>query len=181
MSCEPWQCAEIAATKKANSIQKPEIAVAMIKKAAHPILVVGSYATDRFMEGKPLIEFLIDLANASKIPVVATAQMVGEFLKRGYTPAGSMSAMDIGQRLVDPTWKGIDGKGTHDVAIFVGMPYYMEALILSGLKHFAPQLKTITIDNLYHPHASWSYPNVSLEAWAENLKVMTLKFKEGGN
>ena len=34
MSCEPWQCAEIAATKKANPIQKPEIAVAMIKKAS---------------------------------------------------------------------------------------------------------------------------------------------------
>lgn len=181
MSCEPWQCAEIAATKKANAIQKPEIAVALIKKAAHPILVVGSYATERYMEGRPLIEFIIDLANASKIPVVATAQMVGEFLKRGYTPAGYMSAMDIGQRLVDPQWKGIDGKGVHDVAIFVGMPYYMESLILSGLKHFAPQLKTITLDNLYHPHASWSYPNVSLEAWAENLKVMTLKFKEGGN
>jgi len=181
MSCEPWQCAEIAATKKANPIQKPEIAVALIKKATHPILVVGSYAIERKMEGKLLIEYLIDFANASKIPVVATAQMVGEFLKRGYTPAGYMSAMDIGNRLVDPTWQGIDGKGPHDVAVFVGLPYYMEALILSGLKHFAPQLKTITIDNLHHAHATWSYPNVSLEAWAENLKVMTLKFNEGGN
>ncbi len=181
MSCEPWQCAEIAATKKANAIQKPEIAVAIIKKATHPILVVGSYAVERMIEGKLLIEYLIDFANASKIPVVATAHMVGEFLKRGYTPADYMSAMDIGNRLVDPTWQGIDGKGPHDVALFVGMPYYMEALILSGLKHFAPQLKTITIDNLFHPHATWSYPNVSIEAWAENLKVMTLKFKEGGN
>jgi acetyl-CoA decarbonylase/synthase complex subunit epsilon len=181
MSCEPWQCAEIAATKKANPIQKPEIAVSLIKKATHPILVVGSYAIERYMEGKPLIDYLIDFANASKIPVVATAQMVGEFLKRGYQPAGFMPAMDIGNRLVDPTWQGIDGKGPHDVAVFVGMPYYMEALILSGLKHFAPQLKTITIDNLHHPHASWSFPNASLETWAENLKVMTLKFNEGGN
>jgi acetyl-CoA decarbonylase/synthase complex subunit epsilon len=61
------------------------------------------------------------------------------------------------------------------------MPYYMEALILSGLKHFAPQLKTITIDNLHHPHASWSFPNASLAIWTENLKVMTSKFNEGGN
>ncbi|MCW4009765.1 MAG: CO dehydrogenase/acetyl-CoA synthase complex subunit epsilon [Candidatus Bathyarchaeota archaeon] len=181
MSCEPWQCAEIAATKKANPIQKPEIAVAMIKRAVRPILVVGSNATARFMEGKPLIDFLIDFANASKVPVVATAHMVSEFLKRGYTPAGYMSAMDIGNRLVDPTWQGLDGKGHPDLAIFVGLPYYMESLILSGLKHFAPDLKTMTIDNLYHAHASWSYPNSTLEAWAENLKVMTLKFKEGGN
>ena len=46
MSCEPWQCAEIASTKKANPIQKPEIAVAMIKKASRPLLIVGSNANE---------------------------------------------------------------------------------------------------------------------------------------
>src|SRR3989304_3642075 len=180
MSCEPWQCAEVASTKKANPITKPEIAVAIIKKAQCPILVIGSNATERWMEGKQLIDYLIDFAKASKVPVVATAHMVGEFLKRGYEPAGFMSAMDIGNRLVDPEWQGIDGKGHPDLAMFVGLPYYMEALILSGLKHFAPDLKTMTLDNMYHPHASWSFPNGTLEDWAENLTVMTLKFKEGG-
>ncbi len=179
MSCEPWQCAEVAATKKANPITKPEVAVALIKKAVRPILVVGSNATERFMEGRQLIEFLIDFAKASKVPVVATAHMVGEFLKRGYEPAGFMSAMDIGNRIVDPSWQGLDGKGHPDLAIFVGLPYYMEALILSGLKNFAPDLRTMTLDNLYHPHASWSFPNAGTDKWAENLKIMTSKF-EGG-
>jgi acetyl-CoA decarbonylase/synthase complex subunit epsilon len=179
MSCEPWQCAEIAATKKANPITKPEVVVAMMKRAARPILVVGSNATERYLEGRQLIDYLIDFARASKVPVVATAHMVGEFLKRGYKPAGFMSAMDIGNRLVDPEWQGIDGKGHPDLALFVGLPYYMEALILSGLKHFAPNLKTITLDNMYHAHASWSFPNAGAKDWAENLKVMTSKF-EGG-
>jgi len=179
MSCEPWQCAEVAATKKANPIQKPAVAVALIKKATRPILIVGSNATDRRMEGKQLIEYLINFAKASKVPVVATAHMVGEFLKRGYKPAAFMSAMDIGNRLVDPEWQGIDGKGHPDLALFVGLPYYMEALILSGLKHFAPNLRTMTLDNMHHPHASWSFPNGNLEDWANNLKVITSKF-EGG-
>lgn len=179
MSCEPWQCAEVSSTKKANPIQKPEVAVAMIKKAQRPILVVGSNATERWMEGRQLIDYLIDFAEASKVPVVATAHMVGEFLKRGYKPAGFMSAMDIGNRLVDPEWKGLDGKGHPDLALFVGIPFYMEGLILTGLMHFAPDLKTMTLDNMYHPHASWSFPNGSLEEWASNLKVMTSKF-EGG-
>jgi len=179
MACEPWQCAEIAATKKANPISKPEIAVAMIKKASRPLLIVGSYATERWMEGKQLIEYLIDFANASKVPVVATAHMVGEFLKRGYQPAGFMSAMDIGNRIVDPEWKGLDGKGPYDLVMFVGLPFYMEELILSGLMHFAPCQKTMTLDNLYHPHASWSFPNAPLEEWAANLKAITSKF-EGG-
>jgi acetyl-CoA decarbonylase/synthase complex subunit epsilon len=177
MSCEPWQCAEIAATKKANPIVKPEIAVAMIKKASRPLLIVGSYATERWMEGKLLIEYLIDFANASKVPVVATAHMIGEFLKRGYQPAGFMSAMDIGNRVVDPEWKGLDGKGPYDLVMFVGLPFYMEELILSGLMHFSPEQKTMTLDNLYHPHASWSFPNATLEEWAANLKVITSKFE----
>jgi len=176
MSCEPWQCAEIAATKKANPITKPEVAVALIKRATRPILIVGSNATERWMGGKQLIDYLIDFAKASKVPVVATAHMVGEFLKRGYEPAGFMSAMDIGNRLVDPSWQGLDGKGHPDLAMFVGLPYYMEALILAGLKHFSPDLKTMTLDNLYHPHASWSYPNATLEDWANNLESMTVKF-----
>ena len=177
MSCEPWQCAEIAATKKANPITKPEVAVAIIKKAAHPILVVGCNATERSIGGKPLIDYIIDFAKASGISIVATAHMVGEFLKRGYEPADFMPAMDIGNRLVDPEWQGIDGKGQPDIALFVGMPYYMESLILSGLKHFAPNLKTMTLDNMYHPHASWSFPNTTLEDWGNNLKSMTAKFE----
>jgi len=58
-------------------------------------------------------------------------------------------------------------------------PFYMEGLVLSGLKHFAPNLKTITLDNMYHPHASWAFPNASMKDWAENLKVMISKFGEG--
>jgi len=180
MSCEPWQCAEIAATKKANPITKPEIAVAMIKRAQRPLLIVGSNATERYMEGKPLIEYMIAFANASKVPVVATAHMVGEFIKRGYQPASFMGAMDIGQRIVDPEWQGLEGKGHPDLILLVGLPYYVESLMLSGFKHFAPDLKTMTLDNLFHPHASWSFPNATFEEWAANLTVMTSKFN-GGN
>ena len=131
------------------------------------------------MEGKQLIEYLIEFSTASNIQVVATAHMVGEFLKRGYEPADFMSAMDIGNRLVDPNWQGIDGKGHPDLALFVALPYYMESLILSGLKHFAPDLKTMTLDNLFHPHATWSFPNANLKQWANNLTIMTSKFKGG--
>ena len=180
MSCEPWQCGEIASTKKANPITKPEIAVAMIKRAQRSLLIVGSNATERYMEGKQLIEYLIDFANASKVPVVATAHMVGEFIKRGYQPASFMNAMEIAQRLVDPTWQGLDGRGHPDLVILVGLPYYVESLMLSGMKHFAPDLKTMTLDNLFHVHANWSFPNATLEEWAANLKVMTSKFN-GGN
>jgi acetyl-CoA decarbonylase/synthase complex subunit epsilon len=56
----------------------------------------------------------------------------------------------------------------------------MESLVLSGLKHFAPDLKTMTLDNMYHPHASWSFANISVKDWIENLTVIIEKCREGG-
>ena len=176
---EPWQTAEIAGPKKALLILKPEVVTAMIKKAKRPLLVVGHLAIEVDSEYAETVDYAIRMSKAAKIPVVATAHTVSEFVKRGFKKAVWMSAMDIGNRLADPEWQGIDSKGPHDVALFVGLPYYMEGNILSGLMHFAPNLKTITLDNVYHPHASWSFPNSSAKDWAENLKVMISKF-EGG-
>jgi len=174
-TAEPWQAAEIPGPKKALVITKPEVAAAMIKRAKRPILIVGHQAAEVELEDKKLIDYMIELAKKANIPVVATAHMISEFLKRGYRPADWMPAVDIGNRLTDSGWKGLDGKGAYDIALFVGLPYYMEWTILSGLKHFAPNLKTITLDNVYQPHASWSFPNISVKDWMENLRVIIEK------
>jgi acetyl-CoA decarbonylase/synthase complex subunit epsilon len=171
-TAEPWQTAEVAGPRKANVISKPEVAAAMIKKAKRPILVVGHEAAEVKVKDKKLIDYMIELAQRSNIQVVATAHIVGEFLKRQYKPAGGMPAVDIGNRLADPEWNGLDGKGSYDLALFVGLPYYMEWTILSGLKNFAPDLKTLTLDNSYQPNASWSFSNTDAKSWAENLKVI---------
>ncbi|MEW6505950.1 MAG: carbon monoxide dehydrogenase beta subunit family protein, partial [Chloroflexota bacterium] len=103
---EPWQTAEIPGPKKAMLIPKPEVAAAMIKRAKHPILVVGHQAAEIRMGNKKLIDYLIKFAEKSNVPVVATAHTIREFAKRDFKPAGSMSAVDIGNRLADPEWMG---------------------------------------------------------------------------
>ncbi len=172
---EPWQTAEVPGPKKAMVITKPEIVAAMIKKAKRPILVVGHKAAEIDLGDKKLIDYMIDLAKSGNIPVVATAHVISDFLKRGYRPAGFMPAVDIGNRLVDIEWKGLDGGGAYDLALFVGLPYYMEWTILNGLKHFAQNLKTITLDKVYHPNASWSFPKTSAKEWMESLTVIIQK------
>lgn len=171
-TAEPWQTAEIPGPKKALVITKPAVVVAMIKRAKRPILVVGHKAleTEGGGEEKP-IDLAILLAKAAEIPVVATAHIVGEFIKKGFHPAAWMPAMDIGNRLKDPEWDGVDGEGQYDLALFMGMQYYLQWLILSGLKHFAySHLTTISIDRFYQPHATWSFPNMKIEEWTKNLK-----------
>jgi acetyl-CoA decarbonylase/synthase complex subunit epsilon len=166
---DSWQTAEIPGPKKASLIIKPDIADAMIRRAKRPIIIVGHGILEYEVEGRKLIDCLIELSRRGKIPVVATASTNREFLNRGFSPSAMMPAVDIANRLTDPQWKGLDGKDSYDLAIFVGLPYYMEWTILSGLKHFAPHVKTMTLDCVYQPNASWSFPNSTIKDWAANL------------
>ncbi len=179
MKAEPWQTAEIAGPKKALLIMKPEVVAAMIKRAKRPLLIVGHLATEIDLETGKMIDYAIRLNKAIGIPVVATAHTIHEFVKQGFQPASQMSAMDIGNRLKDPTWQGLDGKGPYDVALFMGLPYYMGFVILSGLKHFSTDLKTISLDRFYNPHASWSFPNLKPEDWNQSFETIISKL--GGN
>ena len=88
-----------------------------------------------------------------------------------------MHGMDICNRLIDLEWKGLDGKGLYDLALFMGLPYYMEFVMLAGLKNFRKDLKTISLDRFYNPHASWSFPNISIKNWDENLKTIIKKLE----
>jgi len=175
MQAESWQTAEVAGPTKALVITKPEVVVAMVKRAKRPILVVGHEAVDIDVGNEKLIDYTIRLAKTARVPVVATAHIVGEFIKRSFPPAAWMPAVDITNRLQDPEWKGLDGKGQYDVALFVGLPLYMQWILFSTLKHFALNLKTISLDRFYQPHATWSFPNMSLEDWNESLQMMLSK------
>ena len=176
---EPWQTAEVAGPRKANVITKPEIAAAMIKRAKRPIIVVGHLATVADKDTGKMIDYTIRLSKAGGVPVVTTAHTARDFVKEGFQPAASFSVMDIGNRLKDPTWNGLDGKGPYDLAVFMGLPYYMEYLVLSGLKHFSTHIKTITLDRYYNPNASWSFPNLKVEEWTQSFEIIINKL--GGN
>ena len=174
---EPWQKAEIPGPTKALVITKPEVVVAIVKKAKRPILIVGHEAAEVDVGDKKAIDYAIRMAEAGKIPVVATAHMIGEFNKRGFQSSSSMSAVDVANRLEDSEWKGLDGLGQYDLALFMGITYYMEWVILSSLKHFGGNLKTLSLDRYYQPHASWSFPNLSVGDWAQSLELIVNKLR----
>jgi len=175
VKAEPWQTAEIAGPKKALLILKPEVVVAMVKRAKRPILIVGHHAAEDYSDDVKMIDYAIRMSKTARIPVVATAHTVSEFIKRGFTSTTCMPAMDIGNRLTDSQWKGLDGKGPYDLALFMGLPYYMEFVILAGLKHFSTNLKTISLDRFYDPHATWSFPNLSVKHWNESFEIIVNK------
>jgi len=172
MAAEPWQRAETAGPVRAHVLAKPEVAVALIKKARRPILVVGHNTVGESLKSGEPIDYMIRMSKAGNIPLVATANTGKAFLEKGYEPAALIGVMDIANRLTDESWGGLDGKGPYDMLLILGLPYYMGWLILSGLKHFARNLTTLSIDRYYQPHATWSFPNLTAEVWEENLKTI---------
>jgi acetyl-CoA decarbonylase/synthase complex subunit epsilon len=172
VAVEPWQTAEIPGPKKALSINNPQIVTSLIKRSKNPIIVVGHKAAEIQLKNGLLIDYIIRISEKAGIPIVSTPSLQSEFIKRGFSRVVGMPFVDIANRLVDPEWMGLEGKGMHDLAIFVGFTYYVGWLILSGLKHFSPQIKTVSIDMHYQPHASWSLPNMSLNDWEKNLEAL---------
>ena len=175
----PGQTAEIAGPTKAFVIPKPEVAASLIKRAKRPLLVVGSKAVETQTMDGDLVDTAIRLHDTGRLQVVATAHLVGEFVKRGAEGIHSMQMMNLGDRLRDPDWMGFDGEGAYDLVAFVGNLYYMEWLVESGLKNFAQDLMTISLSRSYQPNARWSLGTMRAEEWKEVIEVIVKSITEG--
>ncbi len=154
---------------------------AVINHARHPLLIIGNRAASIDIGEKKFVDYLIDLARVHKIPVIATGHVNKSLRDRGYTNAIIIPAVEACQRVADPLWHGIHGKGPCDLALFAGLPYPMEWTLLSGLKHAAPHTKSISLDNTYQPNATWSFANLSVKDWQENLAAITAEIALEGS
>lgn len=172
----PWQTANVPGPKFAMDL-KGEVAGKMIQKAKRPLLIVGIDSVKTEVKGKKLIDYAIEMGKAG-VKIVATAHMFKAFSDRGYKVDADMPVVNITDRLKDPEWKGIDGHGPHDIAVFLGVPYYFESQMLSTLKNFAPNLNTIAIDAQFQPNARWSFPNLKEKDFEAELINMMSALKE---
>ncbi|MBS7628110.1 CO dehydrogenase/acetyl-CoA synthase complex subunit epsilon, partial [Candidatus Bathyarchaeota archaeon] len=130
-------------------------------------------------EGGTPMDWSIRVSRASGIPILATGHAVKGFIERGFKPGAYMSAVDVANRLIDPGWEGLDGKGQYELAIFIGFHYYLAWNLLSGLKHFSQNIKTLSLDRFYQPHASLSLPNLSVDEWEVYLKALEDALRSG--
>jgi CO dehydrogenase/acetyl-CoA synthase complex epsilon subunit len=167
---DPWQRYEVCGCNRSTVVTKPTVISALLKKATHPLIVVAHNAeSPAGAEGNP-VEIIIRIADAGKIPVIATPSTAPAFRKRGFTPIETLSIMEIGSRLNDPGWSVCDDHKHPDLVLFIGFPYIMGWLLQSGLKSFAPRgTRFISIDQHYQPHCTLSFPNLKREEWVSHL------------
>lgn len=156
-------------TKSCKVIEDGKEVAEYIKKAKNPLMVIGPLCLSLNLGDKCLIEYGVDIIKAAKLPVCATANTKKKLLELGVTPQSTYDIVEIINHLKDPDWKGVEGKGNHDLVVFLGIRADLANQGLSTLKHFAPHLKTLTICKFLHPHASYSLPNLRDDKWVEML------------
>jgi acetyl-CoA decarbonylase/synthase complex subunit epsilon len=163
----------LTGVKGAQEMKEAAPLVKIIKKAARPLLVIGPQALEVQVNGRPFIEYLVELARAGKIPICATAHTKKKLLELGVTPESTYDLIEIINSLKDPAWKGVKGEGCHDLVLFGGVRTDLGNQGLSALKHFAPHLKTMTLCKYYYPHANFSLPNYRKnEEWKALLEEL---------
>lgn len=162
---------------KAKIFPNVDVAANLIKRAKRPLLVVGSEATEKKTKDGDIIDSAIRAMKNKKLTVVATGHLVAEFRKRGVEEANSMPLIVLGKYLSDSEWKGFDGKGQYDTAVFIGYPYYLEWLVESGLKNFT-KLRTISLDRTFQPNAQWSLGWMPEPDWIEALDKIVSSLEE---
>jgi anaerobic carbon-monoxide dehydrogenase, CODH/ACS complex subunit epsilon len=176
---EAWLRAEMGGTTRASVISRPEVVVALIKQAKRPLFILGHEVAAAGPECEALAEFIEGTARARRIPVLGTSHSVKDLISKGIKSQAIMGSMEIIDRLRDLGWKGLDGKGQYDLALIAGFPYSLGWVLLSGIRHGAPALKTVTLDPLYQPNASWSFGNMSVCPWREQLQAILALLEKG--
>jgi CO dehydrogenase/acetyl-CoA synthase complex epsilon subunit len=166
----PWQRYEVPGSTQSTVVTKPGVIAALLKKAAHPLIVVAHHVEVSATGAENPVEIIIRIADSGKIPVITTPSTAPAFRKRGFNPTATLSIMEIGSRLNDPDWSVSDDHRHPDLVLFIGFPYIMGWLLQSGLKSFAPKgIRFISIDQRYQPHCSLSFPNLNKEEWITQL------------
>jgi acetyl-CoA decarbonylase/synthase complex subunit epsilon len=145
--------------KAARIIEDASEYASFIRKAKRPLLVLGPLLSQWSLDGRPLIEYALEIAKAANIPMCATAQVKGRLTELGVKPDSVYDAVEIVNALKDPDWKGVRKEGNHDLVLFFGIRSDLAEQCLSVLKHFAPHLKTMTLCKFYYPNANYSLPN----------------------
>jgi len=178
MSATPWQIGDIPGPKQAHII-KPEMFPKVAKTLKRPLIVVGS--RKEALKEEDTISHVVMLAKSIDSPLVVSPSLFKNFMRFKNVKVVCIGIEDLVNRLKEKEWEGFDGKGNYDSVIFVGGVYYFQSLMLSTLKHFAPHLKTFSIDRFYHPNAEFSFENMNEERWMQEFKNMVEMIKTSLN
>ena len=169
----PYQKANIPGPEMGTSVYDPKVMANLLKTPKRKVMIIGAESINWELDGKKVADYYIDIANKLDCQVISTGH-VFKYLKDKITKGKlyDMSLINITGRLVDEDWKGIDGKGQYNMAIFGGHIVYYVSQTMSRIKNFSNWVRTINLDKFSHPNARFSLPNLSDDDWKRFLEEL---------
>jgi acetyl-CoA decarbonylase/synthase complex subunit epsilon len=169
----PYQKANIPGPEMGTSVYDPKVMANILKTPKRKIMVIGAESINWELDGKKVADYYIEIANKLDCQVISTGH-VYKYLKDKINKDKlyDMSLINITGRLVDKDWKGIDGNGQYNMAIFGGHIVYYVSQTMSRIKNFSNWVRTIDLDKFSHPNARFSLPNLSDDDWKRFLEEL---------
>ncbi|MBD3254395.1 MAG: CO dehydrogenase/acetyl-CoA synthase complex subunit epsilon [Candidatus Lokiarchaeota archaeon] len=156
-----------------TTVYDPKVMANLLKSPKRKVLVIGSESLSKnfTFNGKTAADYFVEIAQKLDCPVVSTGHTF-KFLKDKIPEdkLTDMSLINITGRLVDKNWKGLDGEGQYEMAIFGGHQVFYVSQTLSRIKNFSNWVRTVELDKYAHPNARFSLPNFSMKEWEEFLQ-----------
>jgi acetyl-CoA decarbonylase/synthase complex subunit epsilon len=169
----PYQKANIPGPEMGTSVSDPQVMANILKSPKRKVLVIGAESLNWELGGKKLADYLIEIAKKLECDVISTGHAY-MYLKNKIDSSKlhDMSLINITNRLSDEKWKGLDGNGQYNMAIFSGHIVFYVSQTMSRLKNFTNWLRTINLDKYSHPNARFSLPNLSNDEWKTFLEKL---------
>ena len=167
----PYQKANIPGPEMGTSVSDPKVMANLLKSPKKKVFVIGSDSLIWELDGKKVADYYIEIAKKLDCHVVTTGHAnIYVKDKLDADKLWDMSLINITGRLVDKDWKGLDGNGQYEMAIFGGHTVYYVSQALSRIKNFSNWVRTIDLDRYSHPNARFSLPNLSEAEWKAFLE-----------
>lgn len=166
----PYQKANIPGPEMGTTVSDPVVMANILKANKRKVMIIGPESLEWELDGKKYVDYLIEIANKLDCDVITTGHAFGyvnDKISNGQVT--DMSLINVINHLSTEGWKGVDGKGQYNMAIFGGHIVFYVSQGLSRLKNFTNWLRTIDLDKYAHPNARFSLPNFSDADWKEFL------------
>ncbi|MEM0026926.1 MAG: carbon monoxide dehydrogenase beta subunit family protein [Ignisphaera sp.] len=173
MALEYWLKGDIPPGPiKATLVMDPSKAVEIIRKfVGQQVILIGSNIEEIEKAVGDVITHVIEMAKALKSPIITSSSYVVKKLDdNGFREYKILPPLEAIQKI---------SKGLIPcrLAIFIGFRYAYGWLLLNSIKHYKPEIQTLSLDPYAQPNATWTLPSLPLTIWYKNLNQLIENIK----
>jgi CO dehydrogenase/acetyl-CoA synthase epsilon subunit len=173
MALEYWLYGDIPPGPiKASVITDIKSVADILKRYKGKLLTIGSQITKLSeLTASDLIDRVVSIALSSNTLIATSSSATVKTLDmKGIKNYDVVFPLELMQNVLK---KGIE------LVVFIGYPYHYEWLLLNYLKHYTPNVKTLSLEPYAQPNSTWTLTSLPLPLWYKNICSLEELLKKG--